>query len=86
MIRMESFDFNAPAEIFASKSRGVSRRPMTYRRFATGAEAIRYAMEVLSVEMLAGTVMEASTARFGAAEIRKLYDSPEYPLQRAKSR
>jgi hypothetical protein len=40
---MPSFDYNAPAELFLAK-RTKSRRE-NYRRFATAAEAIRYAAE-----------------------------------------
>ena len=40
-----SFDYNAPAELFLAK-RTKSRRAK-YRRFATAAEAIRYAVEDL---------------------------------------
>ena len=51
---------------------------MTYHRFSNGAEAIRFAMEDLAAEALAGTVIEVSELRFDAAEIRALYESPEY--------
>ena len=42
---MPPFDYNAPAELFLAK-RTKSRREK-YRRFATAAEAIRYAIEEL---------------------------------------
>jgi hypothetical protein len=80
---MDRFDFTAPAEIFASKSRGASRRPMSYRRFPTGAEAVRYAMEALPAEVLFGTVMEVDDSRFDAGEIRSLYESADYPFRRS---
>jgi hypothetical protein len=80
---MDGFDFSAPAEIFASKSRGASRRPMTYHRFPSTAEAVRYAVEVLSSETLFGTTMEVDGARFDAREIRRLYEHADYPLQRS---
>jgi hypothetical protein len=35
-------------------------------------------MEVLAAEARAGTVIEVSESRFDAAEIRTLYESPEY--------
>lgn len=79
---MHDFDYDAPAEVFACKSRGASPRPVTYRRFASGAEAIRFAIEVLPAEMLFGTVVEANDNRFDAKQIRLLYDSERYPLQR----
>jgi hypothetical protein len=40
-----SFDYNAPAELFLAKPTKTSRE--SYRRFATAAEAIRYAVETL---------------------------------------
>ncbi len=40
-----SFDYNAPAELFLSKRAKDSR--IKYRRFATAAEALRYAIEEL---------------------------------------
>ncbi len=79
---MNDFDYGAPAEIFACKSRGASPRPVTYRRFASGAEAVRFAIEELPAEVLFGTVLEVNEQRFDAAEIRKLYESGAYPLQR----
>ena len=42
---MSSFDYRAPAELFLSKPAKGSRTK--YRRFATAAEALRYAVEDL---------------------------------------
>ena len=42
---MSSFDYHAPAELFLAKAMKDSRTK--YRRFATAAEAIRYAVEDL---------------------------------------
>jgi len=79
---MNSFDYAAPAEVFACRSRGASPRPVAYRRFDSGAEAIRFAMEELPSEVLFGTVLEVNEQRFDAAQIRQLYESKAYPLQR----
>jgi hypothetical protein len=79
---MANFDYAAPAEVFACKSRGSSPRPVTYRRFASVAEAIRFAIEELPSDVLFGTVMEVNEERFDAGQIRKLYESKAYPLQR----
>ena len=76
-----AFDYNAPAEIFAGRSmRGP--RSMRYQRFETGAEALRFAIEVLPAANLLGAIMEANERRYWHTEIRKLYDSPAYPLPR----
>ena len=76
-----AFDYNAPAEIFAGRSmRGP--RAMRYQRFETGAEALRFAIEVLPPANLLGAIMEANERRYWHTEIRKLYDSPAYPLPR----
>lgn len=79
---MTDFDYAAPAELFACRSRGSTSRPVTYRRFKSGAEAIRFAIETLPSDVLFGTVVEVHEQRFDAAQIRKLYDSEDYPLQR----
>jgi hypothetical protein len=55
---------------------------VTYRRFDSGAEAIRFAIEELPSDVLFGTVLEVNEQRFDATQIRKLYESKAYPLQR----
>jgi hypothetical protein len=82
ILSMHDFDYDAPAELFACKSRGASPRPVTYRRFESGAEAIRFAIEELPADVLFGTVVEANDKRFDAKQIRLLYDDERYPLQR----
>ena len=41
------FDYGIPAELFMGKRKGGARQPLRYRRFATAAEAIRFAIEEL---------------------------------------
>jgi len=79
---MSTFDYAAPAEVFACRSRGARPQPVTYRRFDSGAEAIRYAIEQLGSDKMYGTVLEVNEQRFDAAQIRKLYESSAYPLPR----
>jgi hypothetical protein len=79
--RIMAFDYNAPAEVFAGRSmRGP--RPMRYQRFETGAEALRFAIEILPRANLLGAILEADERRYWHAEIRKLYDAPGYPFPR----
>ena len=42
---MMKFDYAIPAELFMAKRKGGARQPLGYRRFATAAEAIRFAVE-----------------------------------------
>ncbi len=72
---MNGFDYAAPAEVYACRSRGSSARPVTYHRFAHGAETIRFAVEELPADVLYGTVIEANEQRFDSAAIRTLYES-----------
>ncbi len=55
---------------------------MRYQRFETGAEALRFAIEILPRANLLGAILEANERRYWHAEIRKLYDSSNYPLPR----
>jgi hypothetical protein len=79
---MSNFDYQEPAELYASTSIKGGRRPVSYRRFANVAEAIQYAIEQLDPTMLRGTVIEVADDRLDAAQIRELYDSEGYPLTR----
>ena len=55
---------------------------MGYRRFAKAADAIRFAIEELSPELLIGAHLEVNEERFSCDEIRRLYEDAEYPLVR----
>jgi hypothetical protein len=44
---MMTFDYAASAELFIPKRKSGVRQPLSYRRFATAAEAIRFAVEEL---------------------------------------
>ena len=81
---MADFDYGAPADLFPSRSK-KRNRPVGYRRFETAAEAIRFAIEVMSADFLLGTVLEVDEKRVDGPGIRELYDSTAYPLARKRN-
>lgn len=76
------FNFSEPAELFGGSSRMGRSTGVTYRKFDTAADAIRYVVEELSEATRRAYVLEVNEDRFNHMEIRKLYDSSEYPLPR----
>ena len=79
---MAPFDYSAEAELFAGVGRPSRHQPVGYRRFASAAEALRFAMEQLSPEALAGAALEVGDERFDSRGMRQLYDAVDYPLAR----
>jgi hypothetical protein len=77
---MPPFDYNAPAELFLAKRTKSSRE--NYRRFATAAEAIRYAVEDLRTPRAFGAWLEVGDERFNGNEIQRLYEASDYPLRK----
>jgi hypothetical protein len=75
-----SFDYDAPAELFLSRSTKRSRQK--YRRFATAAEAIRYAVEDLPALRSLGAWLQVGDERFNSDEIYDLYAAGDYPLRK----
>jgi hypothetical protein len=77
-----AFDYAASAELFMAKRRQGARQPLSYRRFATAAEAIRFAVEEFSAMRALGAWMLVGEERFNSEEIHRLYESDDYPLGR----
>jgi hypothetical protein len=73
-----AFDYNSPAELYLSRRRG---RHTDYRRFATAAEAIHYAVEELRTRRSLSAWMQVGDERFNKDEIHRLYDGDDYPLR-----
>jgi hypothetical protein len=76
------FDNSAEAEMFSPMSRKARRQPLGYRRFSSAADAIRFAIEELSPQLLIGTYLEVAEHRYEGNQIRRLYESTGYPLDR----
>ena len=79
---MAFFDYGAAAELFPSRQRTRTMGAVTYMRFAAAAEAIRYAVEEIPANSFRGAFLEVNEERFDSNEIRRLYESVEYPLTR----
>jgi hypothetical protein len=77
-----TFDYAASAELFMPKRKGGTRPALSYRRFATAAEAIRFAVEELPVVRTLGAWMRVGEERFNGDDIRRLYESTSYPRRR----
>jgi hypothetical protein len=77
-----AFDYSSPAELFLARRRG---RHTDYRRFATAAEAIGYAVEDLRARRSISAWMQVGEDRFSKDEIHRLYDDGEYPLRKRSS-
>ena len=77
---MSSFDYDAPAELFLSKPAKGSRSK--YRRFATAAQALRYAVEDLRTPKAFGAWLEVGNERFSSGEIQRLYEAEDCPLRK----
>jgi hypothetical protein len=80
---LAGFDFDAPAELYPSRSRRT-RGPVAYKRFDSAAEALRYAVEDLPESGLNGATLEVNERRYGRDEIQSLYQSEAFPLERRK--
>jgi len=83
---MAEFDYKAAAELFPTLGRRQKREPFRYARFAHAAEAIRFAIEDLPRESLVGAFLEVDEQRYGSEDIRRLYQSTDYPLTRRTAR
>ncbi len=75
------FDYNAPAELYPGRNRKSSKK-VSYRRFETAADAIRFAVEELPELLLLGACIEIDEQRLNYKDIQALYESEQYPLEK----
>jgi hypothetical protein len=73
-----TFDYSLPAELYMPKR----KRGLGYRRFATAAEAIRFAVEEFPAVKTLGAWLQVGDERFDSDEICRLYESRDFPLRR----
>lgn len=85
MSNPSNFDYSWEAELFPARSQRSRSHQVKYRRFESAAEAVRFAVEGLPSDLLHGAYLEVNERRFDRIGIRKLYDSPNYPLPRKKA-
>lgn len=78
----DNVDYRAQAELFPAPSH--RRGALSYHRFDSLAEAVRFAMEELTGPQLTGAFIEADEVRYGGAEIAALYNATGYPLERKR--
>jgi hypothetical protein len=57
---------------------------MKYRRFATAAVALRFAIEELRTRQTFDAWLEVGDDRFDSSEIQRLYEAVDYPLRKSK--
>jgi hypothetical protein len=79
---LNGFDYNAPAELFPSRSR-AGRSRSRYMRFDTAAEGLRFVIEKLPAPAALGAYLVIEETRFGLDEMRDLYENAGYPLTRS---
>ena len=81
-VAVAPFDYDAGAELFVAHR----RRSPEYQQFDRAADAIKFAIEDLPPKSLLAAHLEVEEERFGGREIRRLYDSAEFPIARRERR
>jgi hypothetical protein len=76
----ELFDYSTEAELFSAK-RGNSRRP-PLGTSDLRVLLMRFVLQSRTSQLLVGTYLEVNETRYEGREIRRLYESADYPLAR----
>ena len=80
------FNYDAAAGLYYGRPGVHARKATGYRRFASAAAAVLFAIEQLAPAQLDFALLEVDEDRFSAAEIRGLYESADFPLARKAAR
>jgi hypothetical protein len=81
---MEEFSYTSPGELYYPRGKTAHCSPY-HRHFNSAAEALRYAIEGVPAPFLQGCFMEVEGERYGAKQMRQLYESAKYPLPRLEA-
>ncbi|KAF2992175.1 hypothetical protein OGR47_09980 [Methylocystis sp. MJC1] len=79
---MDATDYASEASLYYAKSPHSKQKSLVFRRFTIAAEAIRFAVEELSPQILNGCSLEVNEDHYFGREIRPLYDDGAFPLRR----
>jgi hypothetical protein len=79
---MNAFDYSAKAGLFPSRFRTSRTQSVSNKRFARAPDAIRFAIEELPPESLAGASLDVGEDWLEAEGSRRLYENTAYPLVR----
>jgi len=79
---MAFFDYGAAAELFPGRHKTRMTGAVTYKRFAAAAKAPFLFLKEIPANSFQGAFLEVNEERFDSNEIRRLYESVEYPLTR----
>ena len=83
---LRMFDYDAAAGLYFRRPGVHARKATGYRRFASAAAAVLFAVEQLAPAQLDFALLEVDEDRFNAADIRLLYESADFPLARKAAR
>ena len=75
------FDFLEPAELFYAGSAAGNTKPVSYRRFKTSTEAVRYVIEELSIAAQRTCILQVNDSRFNQLDLMALYNSGRISLR-----
>jgi hypothetical protein len=83
---LRMFNYDAAAGLYFGRPGVQARKATGYRRFASAAAAVLFAVEQLGPAQLDFALLEIDEDRFSAADIRLLYESADFPLARKAAR